>query len=242
MIDITKLSNQSKERPDTALDLACLANDISLCREDGSLDILDQTKTDIHTSDFCEDRDIYYHLVPPTEEWLNERIKFMPSAKKYELWKDFAVSLLMSIDPDMLATLRFVFFVATAEDIDEMVDWIPELTSESLPDQMLVDNDEELADNGVVGQFWSMASSVIINMAAIEKSKREIYEADDLDTETCGDPYKLEQDGIMVTLLHEIRHLGLSNPFLQCDDRSSLMTEENTEAWAREQYEAYLAQ
>ena len=195
------------------------------------LEIRTASDTDILTDDFDEDRMINYHIGPITKEWLKARIKYTKHTKKYQnQYENLIVDLLSSIDTMMLITLQHIIFVEKEEDI-------PIICS-----MMNIDEDEfpsiiDFDSNNILGCHWYQYSSIIINMKAIyntvcemqlESEKEVIYF--NFDSEM--------QIGVLTTLTHEIRHLGLSNPFLDANQYpANQLTEKAVEQWGIEAYE-----
>lgn len=186
---------------------------------------------DIVTDDFSEDRIINYHIGPVTAQWLRERLVWPESDSRCRThYEKHVIDLMLSIDPNMFITLQHIFFVTCEEDLD----YILELTgTEACEIPSIVDFDDPEA----LGCTWHYQSSIFINMAAIDKTVLELqkeFENDGLFFNAAT-----ETDiAVYTTLAHEIRHQGLSNPYL--DETlypASEATEDAVEEWGRQAYE-----
>lgn len=213
-----------------------LCRDLFNSEQDKLLAILTISDHDILTDDFQDDRRINYHIGPITESWLRSRIYYTASTQQEKaVYDQPVISLLQFLDPNMLITLEHIFFVRDETDIDEICTLVGAEPCE-FPSAIDFDEPETL------GCFWHQYSSVIIHMAAIDKTVQEMkteYDHDGMYFNTAT-----ETDiGVFTTLTHEIRHLGLSNPYL--DEQEYPRTEETeqaVEAWAIETYEQWQLQ
>ena len=190
----------------------------------GELSIIDLSPTDVLTDDFEQDRRINYHLKAPTYKWLANRLCFAPGTEKYkEEYEHKIISLLLSIDPNMMTTLQYIFFVTNEDDIAFVCDKA-EADYGDFPETI------DFEENDMLGCFWYQHSSIIINLTAIEKAVHEIADEDEYQKEF--------EIGLMTTLTHEIRHLGLSNMFLYIGDYPPEEAEEEAvERWGLTAYE-----
>lgn len=192
-----------------------------------TLAILSETQTDIQTDDFLEDRHITYHIVPPTEEWLKSLFIYSKSCPDCSEYERAIIEEFLRIDPNMLTTLRHIIFVKDEGDDEDVCEQLG-LENWEWPGQ--IDFDEPTC----VGLYWYAESSIVINLGAIEATSQEICEQ-------FAEPWAFSQEvfqGVVTTALHEIRHLGLSNPLLPNEMYpANLECEEAVEAWARDQYE-----
>lgn len=184
------------------------------------LEVISESDSDILTDDYMELREINYHLIPPTAEWLKERFFFAPSVSDCS---GEYVSRLLRIDPNMFTCLNRIIFLHETEEDEEAVLRALDIADLDMPDY-----------HGFLGLKWSYMNSVIINMTVIENESRKLVEEDktlDFDAEVDW--------GVRVTLLHELRHLGLeANPFLDEDEYpKELFSESAVEEWAIEKAE-----
>lgn len=219
------------------MDLSALANDIRADADKQILIIDAESDTDILTDDLEERRPINYHIVPPTEEWIDSLIRFASGAKRFEqIYRQLFIKALSRTDLDMLITLRKIFVINSINDISECAAVLDPDANTMIPDEYQLDDSDELAD-APVGMFWSWESAIIINMTAITKCTDELDK--DFEQELgYSDHAGIEHEGIMITLLHELRHLGLSNPYLpEIKASSKEQSEELVEQWARNEYE-----
>ena len=182
--------------------------------------ILSESDSDILTDDLIERREINYHLIPPTAEWLKERFLFAPSVSDCS---GEYISRLLRVDPNMFTCLNRIIFMNETEEDEEAVLRALDIADLDMPDYY-----------GFLGLKWTFINSVIINMTVIENEARKLAEEDEfLD-------FDAEVDwGVRVTLLHELRHLGLeANPFLDEDEYpKELFSESAVEEWAIEKAE-----
>ena len=191
-----------------------------------SLVILKETETDVLTDDFDRDKHINYHLIPPTVEWLEERFYWAPSITgDTRAWTSYLANLLMRMDANMLICLNRIVFMQDEESDCEAV--CTEMDSELCEFPYMGDDR--------LGIYWSSENSVIINLMAIKRCVEELMSE--------GFEYYSTEDvemrrGVLITLFHELRHLGLDNPFLPMDAYPvSEGTERAVEEWARDAYE-----
>lgn len=209
-----------------------LHNTLREAEQNNECAIISRTQHYCIIDDFIDDRIIHYHLKSPTPNWLNRRVVFLPDAKLYKFYKPYIIQCLLQIDPNLLITLRYIFIINSAADAEKACAYVDADYAE-LPEQLQYD--EEDADNipHVLGIHWWSQSCVFINMKAIEKTLHE------METEYTYFPYYQEERiAILTTVLHEIRHLGLSNPYL--DDTQYPTAEESetaVERWAIAEYE-----
>lgn len=208
-----------------------LVHDLLLSEQEGQIAVCAISDTDILTDDFDEDRRINYHIIPATADWLKSCIVFTPNTAKYKsIYEEHVIDLLLHIDSSMLITLQKIFFVSGESDV-EIVCKAVNADIDEFPS--IIDFDE----NNVLGCHWWAYSSVILNLAAIEKTVNEMRQEAEADGEYF-DTVQEEAVGVFTTLTHEIRHLGLSNPFL--DEEAyppSLDSEEAVEEWGINTYE-----
>lgn len=195
--------------------------------------ILQESDEDILTDDYFELRKINYHLAPLTKEWLESRILWAPSitAKDKSFYANDIASLLMKTDPNMLITLNRIIITSDSEaDMEAIAERMADIMDE--PDL------GEMPDlEGFLGFFWCYTNSLVVNVAQIQRSVKEeaaaahesgFYLDEGTEALVC----------FRTTLLHELRHLGLANPFLPESDYPDSENEETAvEQWAMEEYE-----
>lgn len=193
-------------------------------RDQGTLDIVEDNGVEILTDDYTEFRMVNYHMAPPDEDWLIERFLWAPSIKgETAAWSRSLARYLLSIDPNMFICLRRIIVTGDSEDD---IDYIAsEMVEEDMPDF-----------EPYLGIYWCNQSSVIINTSCIENAAAElIADNPECHLNKANELYV----GFVTTLLHEIRHLGLTaNPFLSEKQYPvQLQTEESVEAWAIDMFE-----
>lgn len=205
--------------------------DIEAEAADGKLEILSRSSTDILTNDYVEDQEINYHLVPPTAEWLQSRFIWGKSCAADKSWEPIMVKCLLDTDPNMLVTLNRIIVVGSDEDIGPICEEMGVDASE-FPDVITFN---EMDGKSAISCCWGERSSVVINMAAIEKANKEICAEDGLETPD----FWFEHRGIIVSLFHSIRFVGLTrNPFLNEETYPDKLAQDDAvEQWARKNYE-----
>lgn len=213
-----------------------LLNALLISEEERQLAICSICDTDIWTDDFDEDRYINYHIGPITKEWLKSCIVYTPKTLQYKhIYENRIIDLLLHIDPNMLINLQKIFFVSEEADIETVCN-----IANADPDEFPSTIDFE--ENDALGCHWWAYSSIIININAIEKTVSEMEQ----EAETNNEYFNSAQEeaiGIFTTLTHEIRHLGLSNPFLDTKAYPpSLATEQAVEEWGLNTYEKWMYQ
>ena len=191
------------------------------------ISILEVSDTDILTDDYDEDRKINYHIAPIEQNWLKERFLWCSGTEKYKSqYEKPLIDLLQKIDPAMLINLNRIVIIENESDIEDVCSAVG-------ADEMEWPSIVDFTENGVIGCHWYCQNCIIICTGMIRSMLKEMkneYEYFD----NCSE----EWIAIATTVLHEIRHLGLSNPHL--DERLYpviLESEENVEQWALEQFE-----
>lgn len=200
-----------------------------------SLAILDETQTDIFTDDFDEDRHISYHLRKPDRQWLKTRFLWTASCQKDQAkWEDIMLDVLLhpSLPPELFIVLNRIIAVRTREDYNEACE-VLDADKDEFPETL----DPEEPD--VLGVKWHVQNSVILDFnsidAALDELKQETGYVDAYDRE----------EAVILTLLHELRHLMLeNNPFDVISETLSPadFTEGAVEEWARTMFEVVCAE
>ena len=222
------------------MDLAILRKELHESEEKNELAICEETDTDILTDDFDADRMVNYHLVQPTKEWLSSLFLCGASCKEQveAAYKKRIIELFLAVDQNMLITLRRIIIVATAGDIEEVCKALDADEFYEWPDCIgYEEEDDTVLRDGALGCYWHMQGAIIINLASIERAAEEtvaefardgMYESEST----------ISAEGVYTTAAHELRHLGLANPYLSVKDYP--LTEESEEAveeWGRAAYD-----
>ena len=213
------------------VDYQALREDIHQSERDDELAILTETETDIVTDDFEEDRVIPYHLCLPTEEWLHERLLWAPSCKDDKVrWEDIILKCLThsKMPPEMFLTLNRIIIIRTAEDISAVCSEM-DVDEEGFPDCI------DVEDGGCLGCKWHMASSIILDFQTIDACLQELQK------EVGATDFWEHHAGVVLTLIHELRHLMLDGcPFdiLNPPPSPKDFTEEGVEGWAKKLYDS----
>lgn len=207
------------------MNFRALINEIEAEEQEGNLFILERSDSDLLTDDLCEYREISYHIIPPTKEWIQSRMIWTEPLVQEgirEQWETIATNIAYSIDPDMLITLNKIIFTAGLERDEDEICRIMDCESWDLPSM-----------ENCIGIKWGAYSSVLIDIGLIYQTAKEMAK------ECGGSPSDFYQDGIGVTLIHELRHLGLDgNPFYEFP--AEMASEDAVETWSRNAYESYL--
>lgn len=196
------------------------------------LAILDETSEDILTDDFEEDCRINYHLCKPTDEWLRSRFLWTANCQKdKERWEDAMVRCLLSsfLPPEMFVVLNRIIAVRTLDDYHEVCK-VMDVENCEFPD--ILDPDEP----GPLGVKWHTQNSIILDFNGIDAALHELAQ------EVGGGDIRDEEEGVLITLLHEMRHLMLdNNPFDIFAESPHVedFTEYAVEDWARRMFEAF---
>lgn len=196
-----------------------------------SLAILEDTSEDILTDDFDEDRCVNYHLCKPTEEWLRSRFFWTTGCQKdKERWEDVMVRCLLHsfLPPEMFVVLNRIIAVRTEGDYNEVCKAM-EVERCEFPD--VLDPD----DSGLLGVKWHTQNSIILDFNGIDTALQELAQE-----VGCVD-IQDEEEAVLITLLHEMRHLMLdNNPFDTFFEKlePADFTEGAVENWARRMFEA----
>lgn len=212
--------------------LEALRTDLEAEERNATLAILSSTEEDVFTDDFEEGREINYHLVKPTQDWLAARIWWAPSIQgNTETWTAWISDQLVGMEEmqDMLVCLNKVIITTDSDEDENAI-------------VALMDDCEDICDYlrpNLLGIEWRDKSSVVINLEHIRNT---------VDENCAGwGPYYAAfyaeeiRECFLTTLYHELRHLGLEcNPFLPKDAYpDSARSEFEVERWAKGVYEKY---
>ena len=139
------------------------------------------------------------------------------------------IDLLLHIDPMMLVTLGKVYIMHGSDDIDELMKDAECTHRHDIP--------EIITDDNFIGVHWFDKQSIVINVKTI---KDAVKESQDETPDVYINEGREIAIGIYTTLTHEIRHLGLSNPYLNEDDYPlSEESEDAVERWGIEEFEKW---
>lgn len=192
----------------------------------GTLEILSESETDILVFDYDNGKEINFHMVPPTREWLATRIIWGPSLTCGETpaRSEFLADYLSRIDPAMLTCLNHVIIIDDFEDRKAVADLL-KVDEDNLPEE----------NEDLIGQLWFQENCVFVYVSALKAAVNDVLEENP--GFSCYD-HEMET-GFLTTLLHETRHLGLDCNFLlpESEYPTSLQSEETIEDWALEMFE-----
>jgi hypothetical protein len=205
------------------------------CVERKELELVEQTDTDITCISYDEDidgKETSYHLAQPDKQWIRSRFLWGPSCESDRtMWEDIMADVLSELPPQYLVVLNRIVVVRTEEDIAFVCNEM-DVEEYEFPDTITLSD--------ALGCLWWSQNSVVLDFAAIQKSleeeEREYGYTDFWD----------EHAGIIVTLLHELRHLRLDCFDFYDDDPDGDDSEcgypvngqeRCVEMWARDEYE-----
>lgn len=167
-----------------------------------------ETESSISVYDDVDGCSREYTITDPlriNSEWITDKIIVTDSVQEIGKINSNEIALWLDkyIDKNMYCTLKNIIFVNdTEKDYDFLANY-----NEDFHD-MLETNDLPIDS---IGLMWFSHQIVLINVGAIEQCTQEMV--DD------GELYENEKEctvnsGIITTLVHEIRHLAQSNPYL----------------------------
>ena len=156
---------------------------------------------------YNDDLDREYTITDPdviTPEWVAERTLITSSAEGiasridmsalYKYLCDYAMETLCTLD-------RMLFINDTERDFDELYEkeggWRDILEVNDLPEEL--------------GIMWHERSMVLVNLGECERCVKEMADAGEIDEDEVGDEFNR---AVVTTLLHELRHLEQSNPYM----------------------------
>lgn len=171
-----------------------------------------------------------------TDDWLKSLIHIGESAKTKGLTEDFIVEVIKKAFKndfaDAVCNLSGIIIPTDEIEFKQMLD-ICMKDSDDCPDEWYTW--DETQSTNCVGRLFSAHHIIFIN----EPKNNNL--AHDLSMDLGSDEFHSEYcAGILVTLLHEVRHLMLdSNPFLPEDIYpEELKDEDEVEAFARNAYDS----
>lgn len=208
------------------MDYNALRQDIREEASKRTLEILSESESDILVFDYNDSKEINFHMVPPTREWLASRIIWGPSLTRSDthVWTAYLADYMHRIDPAMLTCLNSVIIIDEFEDRKAVADLL-KVGEDNLPEE----------NESLIGQLWFQENCVFVYIPALKAIAKEVVE--EIPWFSCYD-HEMEI-GFLTTLLHEIRHLGLDCNFLlpESEYPISLQSEEAVEDWALEMFE-----
>lgn len=177
--------------------------------EEGKFEITEQTDGSISVWDNLDIMDREYTITNPNlidRDFLNDRLILTPSISElpFVIKKEDVLSLLEMVDKRLLMTLEGIVL---CNDSEADFDYLRALNDDYY--QALEVSD--IPDDGMLGMNWYCYNKVFINVGEVFRQTLKMHENGDLydyEVEDC-----LEW-GILTTLIHELRHLEQSNPYL----------------------------
>lgn len=184
--------------------------------------IREESPFEILVDDFELNKFINYRLVLPHARWLAGRVVWAPSVVgDKDKWAEYIANYLLKTDPNMLICLnRIIIATEDAADIQAICN---EMNAEPCEFPDICE---------CLGCLWDDANSVIVNLAEL---RRRVWGVSDNAFES---PASMQYRNFFVTLLCEIRRLGLScNPYLPADEYpEGLKSESAVEDWAVQEF------
>lgn len=189
-----------------------------------TLEIIEESKDDILTYDYDQDREINYHLKPPDRDWIDSLIYITPDIRG-----EFAAPLgdidsisniLLQLDPNLLTCLRRIIITTESES-----------DNTAIANEFDIEPDEICNFDDYLGMFWYSQNAVVINMTAITVATKELCAEMHLNKTEAAEEAII---GVYATLIHELRHLSLENPYLdETKYPESEKTEDAVESYCR---------
>ena len=186
------------------------------------VELLEQTPEYLTVYDLTDGRELRYRTGPIDEAWLENSLRFSPDIGQPEKDRihDALMWVLCRIDPNMLVLLKAVYIVVGEND-EAYVAEQSGCEAEELPFDALTGE--------CIGLMWWAECSVFIHYGAI----KNIVETE---CDQYGEWWRYDKtmyEALTSTMAHELRHLGLSNPFLdEIEYPVSEEAEEAVEQWA----------
>lgn len=218
-------------------------------------EIISDNDNCIVTFDYNQEKDIVYYLETPSKEWLLDKFHIGKNAgkmiAKHGINKEELADMLLSKPESlaMLATLNNIYIFSHKDGFKDIVE-ISDVDSEEEIPMIMQDNVDGLLE--YAGCYWHDKNSIIIDMSVINYLAKERVKEEKREGLWDSDLSIAVKDGLFVTLSHEIRHLGLENPFVEeyCSifdpefnkdkfnkNFDSLESEEGVEEWGAALYD-----
>lgn len=160
------------------------------------------------------------------ESWMRSRILATPAAASKLNTEVIAKWIIQSIPKPMYFNLQRIVFV---DDPENDFDWLMQNNTENFADLL---EEHDLPSENQLGVLWWSASILVISIQHIERVTEEMI-ADGLLYE--WEKWETIEHGILTTMVHEIRHLAQSNPYLPDEILQQTKDDEtDAEMYARE--------
>ena len=133
--------------------------------------------------------------------WSKAHIQTVPKDNRYDIdFKAICDFVFAHVEREMFTTLDAVFFVFDDDGLEKLYDYTGDEYA-----QECIDMDQ------AVGLMWYEKNIIIINVGLIQKSSEEIAD------EFCPAKNHIA-DGIVMTIVHELRHLMLDTNVLLSEE------------------------
>lgn len=193
-------------------------NEVKKAMKDEVCDIISQTDKVIHVFDDDYEKEFYLHNPKSMNvPWLKKKIVLTSSAKKSPFVPDvnlLASWLINHFDKKYYLNLNHMIFIYDDEaDFDELYgkeEFVEMLDCHNFPEEHQL------------GIYWNEHDTVVISLKNILQTCKEYAEYKDLSKEM--------NIGVLTTILHELAHMGYSNPYVpDVDDSDSEFYSEDDE-------------
>lgn len=196
--------------------------------DDGEIEILEENEDTLWVYDLTDGKDIVYNKNMNCQKLLDKIFISTRIPAEYRPHKQkLAEYLLKHLPHDIFWTLNKIHILwGDEEDYYDMVR-LHNVEDENGYVEMLMDDD-------VLGKLWFEYNSVIVNVSAIVQSALEI-EAEDVAMGLTGNAYNDTLEQIVLTLIHELRHLMMDTNIVLSEDEYPIQdgSEEAVEEFAR---------
>lgn len=203
--------------------------------EDIELDngeIINETDKNITYYDYKSENTITFQFEEAcTDKYVKSLIHIGESAKNRGLTPNFIINVLKKAFGDLyydaICTLSGIIIPSNEKEFNEM------LQASFRTSDIATEWYDYFEENNIVGKMYYTHQIVFINEAAISDLSKELSD-DGISSET--DEY---ETGMIMTLLHEMRHLMLDTNILLSEEIIPLTenSEEAVENFSRQQYE-----
>lgn len=199
--------------------------------EDPEMELTSMGTEVISAYDASDAKDVLFYFQPPYPEKLMERIHFglsFPKGKAVQ-YTDEIAKRLSYLPMEVFFNLRHIMVVRTEEDLMDLCESV-DLDYDDIPDAFFDANGDYSPE--FLGITWHQASSVIINVQAINKVVDEL----------CSDGVlnQTEEKTICFwqTLIHELRHQQMNSFPYEADWLpENGEYEDEVENWARSMFD-----
>jgi len=195
-------------------------NEVNKAIKDEVCEVISQTDKVIHV--FDDDCEKEFHLYNPRSmnaSWLKKKIILTDSAKKCSFVPNINVLanwLIANFDKKYYLNLNHIIFIYDDEtDFDELYE------KEEFAEML---DGHNFPSENQLGIYWNEYDTVVISIGNILRECEKL--------ESVADSYSINKEmniGVFVTILHELAHMGYSNPYVPDFDDSEFYSEDDEE-------------